>query len=509
MSTITNKEFDFVFVGSGFGALACAYILASEGHSVVVLEKNIQIGGNVQVFSRDKCIFDTGVHYIGSVDKGENLYQFFKYFGLLDKLKLKRLNDKFYDIIRFKDGKEYKHGHGYGNFKKYLIEDFPDEKVAIEKFCDKVQEVCLKFPLYNLSAEINADYFADAALRELNAYDYIASLTQNERLRNVLAGSNPLYAGVKDKTPFYVHALILNSYIMGAYKLVDGGSQLAKIMSNSIREFGGEVHNRKNVVSANYEDGRIKEVVLETGDIVRGKNFISNVHPAVTIDIFGEDKFLNAYKKRIRSIENTISSFTVHLTFHKDTFEYLNYNIYNYNVDDVWSGINYTEQNWPEGFFICTPATSKSDKYAESMSVMAYMSIEETAKWKDSFNTTSVIAERGGEYEEFKRKKEQIIIKSLEKVFPGIRSKIKNVYSSTPLTYRDYIGNYDGSMYGILKDNNNSAKTFISSRTKISNLFLTGQNIIFHGILGVTIGAFVTAFEFVDREKIISKIKNA
>ncbi|PJC62258.1 MAG: all-trans-retinol 13,14-reductase, partial [Flavobacteriales bacterium CG_4_9_14_0_2_um_filter_32_27] len=54
--SFNKKEYDFVIIGSGLGGLACAYILASEGYSVVVLEKNHQIGGNLQVFSRDKCI---------------------------------------------------------------------------------------------------------------------------------------------------------------------------------------------------------------------------------------------------------------------------------------------------------------------------------------------------------------------------------------------------------------------------------------------------------------------
>ena len=41
----------------------------------------------------------------------------------------------------------------------------------------------------------------------------------------------------------------------------------------------------------------------------------------------------------------------------------------------------------------------------------------------------------------------------------------------------------------------------------IPNLFLTGQNIIFHGILGATIGALVTSFNFVDNKQVIEKIK--
>jgi all-trans-retinol 13,14-reductase len=35
----------------------------------------------------------------------------------------------------------------------------------------------------------------------------------------------------------------------------------------------------------------ITEVVLDNGETFKGKQFISNVHPAVTIDIFGAGAF--------------------------------------------------------------------------------------------------------------------------------------------------------------------------------------------------------------------------
>ncbi len=508
---VSDKEFDFVIIGSGLGGLGCAYILAKHGYSVCVLEKNNQLGGNLQVFSRDKCVFDTGVHYIGSLDEGENLNKFFKYFGLWGKLKLKRMDDDGYDVIQFYDGKKYKHAQGYPRFIASLVNDFPDEEKAIVTFCDKIREVCSQFPLYNLQhMKSHEDYLNDGGMREINCYDYIASITNNVRLQNVLAGSNPLYAGVKDKTPLYVHALILNSYITGSYRVVDGGSHIANIMAHNIRELGGEIFKRKHVVGATYnDDGSIKETVLDDGEKVRGKKFISNFHPSATIDVFGESRFLKAYTKRVKSLENTLSSFTVHVTFHKNSFPYLNYNIYYYGVDDVWSGIDYDQKIWPEGFFIATPASAKSDEWATCMSVMTYMSINETQKWSNTFNTVAQKSERGDDYEKFKKEKEERVLEKLEEVFPGIRTKIKSVHSSTPLTFRDYIGNYDGSMYGILKDNNNPLRSFINPKTRIPNLYLTGQNLIFHGILGVTIGAFVTCFEFIDRIKLVEEVKNA
>ena len=58
--TEAEKLYDFIVVGSGIGGLVSAALLGMEGHSVLVLEKNHQIGGSLQVFSRDKCVFDTG-----------------------------------------------------------------------------------------------------------------------------------------------------------------------------------------------------------------------------------------------------------------------------------------------------------------------------------------------------------------------------------------------------------------------------------------------------------------
>lgn len=509
MQQVSEKVYDFVIVGSGLGGLVCAYILASEGHSVLVLEKNHQIGGLLQVYSRDKAIFDTGVHYVGSLDKGENLYQFFKYFGILDKMKLKRMDEEKFDVIRFDDGSEYFYGQGYDQFKKNMIGYFPDEVEAIETFCNKIKETCAKFPLYNLQAA-GKNYQMDNEMMELNAYDYISSITTNERLRNVLAGTNLLYAGEKEMTPFYVHALIINSYLSGSYKFINGGSQIAIQLSRAIRNFGGEILKRKKVVGAQYNDaGQITSVVTENGEVFHGKQFISNIHPAVTIDIFGENRFLPVYRNRVRSLKNSISTFIVHLTFQENTFEYLNYNIYQHHIDDVWGGVEYDQETWPQTYFVCTPFISKNEKYAESMSIMTYMKTEEIEEWSHTLRTVSEPGEREESYLRFKKHKEEQVMERVKKLFPGIEDKIRSSHSTSPLTFRDYIGNKDGSIYGILQNSASPTRTQINTKTRIPNLYLTGQNIAMHGILGVTASAFVTCFSFVDKDKLIQKVKDA
>ena len=504
-----NDEYDIVIVGGGLGGLACAYILADEGFKVVVLEKNPQLGGSVQVFSRDKVIFDTGLHYVGGLLEGQNLYQLFKYFNLIDKLKLKQLDIDGSDHIHF--GNEdhiYKIGQGYEKYISNLLEDFPEEEDNIRSYCKRVQEVCSQFPMYVLENKYKDPY--DFELLGEGAYDYIQSVTNNVRLQNLLASNNFLYAGIQEKTPLYVHALIVNTYIESAWRMIDGGSQLTAELARSIKAKGGEVKRRAEVVNVSYHpNNAVKAVELKDGTKIRGKKFISNLHPITTIDLFGESHFSKLYVKRIKSLENTISSFTVHISFKKDTFPYLNYNYYQINEGDVWALVDYLPDTWPQGYMLSTPASSKSEKYAEGASIMCYMRFEEVAEWKKTRNSAGSPDLRGESYEAFKREKEERVLKAVEMNFPNIREKIKGIYSSTPLTFRDYIGNKDGSLYGTIKDFNNPLKSFVSPRTKIKNLFLTGQCINLHGVLGVTINALVTCGEFIDLRKLINKVRNA
>jgi all-trans-retinol 13,14-reductase len=133
------EKFDVAIIGSGLGGLECGYILAREGYNVCILEKNRQFGGNLQIFVRDRAIFDTGIHYIGGLAPGQNLYRYFSYFGLMDKLKLKRMDQDGFDLISFSDQQKiFRHAQGYDNFVEVLSRDFPGERSNIQAYCDKI-----------------------------------------------------------------------------------------------------------------------------------------------------------------------------------------------------------------------------------------------------------------------------------------------------------------------------------------------------------------------------------
>lgn len=501
------NKYDAVIIGSGMGGLACATILAKEGRTVCVIEKNKQIGGTLQTYARDKVIFDSGVHYVGGLDKGQNLYQLFKYLGIMDKLKLRKLDEDGFDAVSFADDpKVYRYAQGYDRFIKTMLEDFPGEEIAIRKYCDAIKEVCQKFPLYNLRSGGFSDK-VDAL--ETDTKSFIEGLTNNKKLQNVLGGTNLLYAGQPDKTPFYVHALVINSYIESAYRFVDGGSQIGRYLAKEITTRGGVILRDTKVVRIVEEGGIIQYVELQNGEKIYGDTFISNIHPQKTLELTETDAIKKAYRNRIKSLENSVSTFCINVVMKKDTFKYLNYNYYCFTEEDAWSAIQYTADNWPNGFALFFTSSSKTKEYADGVTLMAYMRFDEVKQWEHTFNTVSEEEDRGEDYNKFKQEKAEILFDDVEKKFPGFRDCIKSYYVATPLSWRDYIGNDDGSLYGIVKDYREPMKTFISPRTKIPNLYLTGQNLNMHGILGVTVGSIVTCADIFGIDYLLEKIHNA
>jgi all-trans-retinol 13,14-reductase len=500
-------DYDVVIIGSGLGGLVCGTILGMHGYKVCIIEKNRQIGGCLQTYSRDKTIIDTGVHYIGGLGKGQNLYRVFKYLGIMDDLKLKQMEPDGFDQIGFSgDEKSYKLAQGYDNFIQQLLNDFADEEAALHAYCNKIQEVCRKFPLYNLRT---GDYTEKEEVLNIDTSTFIASITNNKKLQQVLAGNSLLYAGEADKTPFYIHALITNSFIESAWKCVDGGSQIARLLAKRINVNGGVILRNTKVVSISDKDANVSHVVLESGEQITAKYFISNLHPTQTVEMTNSPALRNAYRQRIVNLENTVGTFLVNVVLKEDTFPYLNHNYYHHETEDAWKGVNYDNSNWPLTYALFVNASSKHEIYADSLTIMTYMRYEDVAQWKDTFNTDTHEADRGADYESFKREHAEKLFDIVEKKFPGMRECIKSYYVATPLTYRDYQGTTDGSMYGIAKDYKNALKTFVSPRTRLPNLFLTGQNLNLHGILGVTISGLITCGEIIDINGLMEEINNA
>lgn len=493
-------------IGSGLGGLVSALILAKEGLKVCVLEKNNQYGGNLQTFSRNKLIFDTGVHYIGGLSEGQNLNQFFSYLEIMNDLQIEKMDVDGYDKITFgEDSTEYPHAQGYKNFVEQLSQYFPEERENLEDYCEEIQRVCNQFPRYNLVGKENYNQ----EILHLNTKRFIESLTSNKKLQSILLGSNFLYAGDSENVPFYVHALTVNSYMQSAYKCVKGGSQISKLLIKKLRYYGAEVYKHTEVSEFIFnENNSLGGVKTTGGKEYFAKKFISNIEIRSMIKLIGEKRLKKSFVNRILSWKPVSSCFSVYLVLKPHAIPNFNYNIYHYSSEElVWNAYHYKKNLWPETYMLSSTPSKHHPEFAESMTAISYMDFEEVKEWESTFNTIAEEHERGEAYEKFKLEKAEKMIDALEKKIPDLRESIEKIYTSSPLSYRDYIGSFEGNMYGYIKNSENPLKTMVSPRTKIDNLFLTGQSVNMHGILGCTIGAFNTCAEILGKELIDERLK--
>jgi len=502
-----EKEYDFVIIGSGLGGLLCAKILMMEGYSVCVLEKNRQYGGVLQVFAREGSVFDTGVHYVGCLDKGQNLYKIFDYVGLFPELKMVKMDEDGFDVILFSDDEtEYKYAQGIENFRAQMIGYFPEEKAGIDKYCDRILDIVNNYKLYHLEYSENPFDLPESLW--VNTYDFIKSCTDNIRLQSVLGGINILYAGERKKTPLYIHALILYSYLQSAYKIVGGGGAIQRILTRQLKQGGVTLKHYAEVVKIANENDVATHVVLKNGEIVKGKNFISNIHPAVTMNMLQDFNIKKVYKKRIESLENTSGCIAVNITLKEATQPYQKRNLYYFDCEDSWEASEYTAENWPNFVGIYCNESRKNPGYVESVILLGYMFYDEVKKWEDTFNTfPNYQNDRSEEYQAFKKQKGDELIKLAQRKLTWLKDEdIANLDISTPLTYRDYIATPEGGTYGVIKDHNNPLVSFLAPKTKVPNVYLTGQNLNVHGVVGVAISSLITCGEFIPLKELLQKV---
>jgi len=482
--------------------LICGSLLAKEGYRVCILEKHYTIGGGLHVFRKHNKIFETGIHYVSGFSRDQVLSKIFNYLQVVDSLKLKDLDSDAFDVIHIgEDNMKYKLGSGEENFINGLSVQFPEERENLKRYIKSIKELSQKFYLFNLEPRISDMFSMDDELTQ-PVGNYIDQFFTNFKLKRILAWNNSLYAGIYDKTPAFVHILITKFYLEGATRFVDGSQQLADSMAEIIRNAGGEVFTSSEVSEIEVSEKEIRNIKTADGRVFTAENYISAIHPATTLEMIDPGQIQKSYFNRITSLKNTTSVFSLFLTFRDESFPYMNYNYYyTKTYDSVWKATQYNSENWPSGIMLLTPPTSNGNIYAEKMIVNCIMNYEDVKKWE---NTRT--GRRGEDYLEFKRDRTEKVMNILRELFPGIEKSIDHISASTPLTIRDYTGSKNGSLYGIEKDCNNMINSHIVPRTKIKNLYLTGQNINLHGIIGVALSAILTAGEFVGVNTLINKI---
>ena len=490
-------KYDAVIIGSGLGGLECAHILSKAGMSVLLLERGTQAGGCLQSYRRHGLAFDTGFHYVGGLDEGQSLHSAFRHLGLL-RLPWQRLDNHF-DRVTI-GNQTFSFAQGYDAFVETLTAAFPAERDALNKYADMLKQ-CGEQQFDALNPQTGESSLL-SRLFETSAYQYLTETFHDPLLINVLCGTSLKMELRKESLPLFTFAHGNGSFIESSWRLKGDGSLIVNSLVDGIRMHGGEIICNAEVRELVEKDGKLVHAVCSNGEIYEGTIFISNIHPAVTCNLVKQSsRMKKVYRSRITHLENTFGMFTVSLRIKPQTLRYFNWNQYIYKEPDVWAF--HLKNNPVSGVLVSCRIPEDGSKYVQQVDLLTPMNWSECEQWSHT-----EVGRRGEDYKAMKKRVADECITLAGRFIPGLRDRITGCYTSTPLTYRNYTLTPEGSAYGLRKDFRNPIITLLSPRTPIPNLLLTGQNLMLHGLHGVTMTALFTCAEVLGKEPIWNIVKN-
>ena len=475
-----------VIVGAGLGGLECGYILAKSGLKVTVLEHDAHVGGCLRSFKRGKITFDSGFHYIGGLREGESLYGLFRYFDLLD-LPWQQLDEDCFDEVII-DGKSFPFATGHERFAETLTRFFPNQKDNLNTYIALLKQVGEHITDAFLPRDTMEFYSRSLFAR--SAYDFLINTISDPLLRKVLSGSSLKMHLQRDTLPLYVFAQINNSFIQSAWRIRGGGQQIADRLSDNIRKAGGEVITQTTVTALHEKENGTIEVETTKGGIYTADYVICDIYPASVVNLLRDSKRLRKiYRHRIESLPDTFGMFTANILIHDDAdIPYLNRNIFIHDAEaDLWDASTATAQSVMVSYYA-------GQRAIDLLTPMRWSQVE---RWANA-----EAGHRGEDYVEYKQSIVRQCLQLVEKRLPQLSAAIEHVYTSTPLTYHHYTLTPHGSAYGIQKDWHSPETTVLSPATPVPNVYLTGQNLNLHGVLGVSMTSVLTCAQITDMESI-------
>lgn len=475
-----------LIIGAGLGGLFTGALLSRQGVRVKVLEKNRTIGGGLQNFVRGGEMYETGMHVAGGFAPGDSLYRICSYLGIMDNLDIVQ-SDAVASVTFADTCRTYNLPAGRDAFVEYLSGLFPEEKDSLERYMEAIVRLSHEENLFYLESGYreHTDEFLMPADR------FIAKYISNPELQALLAFVNPLYAGVPGHSPAYLHVMTSVLFIESPCRFGSGSSRLAAELERVIEQGGGQVLTGCEVAKVTVRDMRVTSVTDTKGREYTADSYVSDIHPQSLLERLDGKAFTTGYSSRLMSIPDTASAFKVFIRLKPGAIENPGCPV---SVTDSFANVWKRDGEWPH--------TVNCFMAGSHMTVFCLMDFSEVRKWE---NTST--GHRGAEYEAWKKERTDRVLDLVEKRFPGIRDKADDIFAASPLTFRDWYGTKNAGAYGYFKDCENLMLSQVPVRTKVVNLFLTGQNVNMHGIGGVPMTAIETACAVLGNDFILNDIK--
>jgi len=488
--------YDCIIIGSGVGGITAACLLVKKGYSVLLLEKNSQVGGNASCFYQDGLRFEYAVHQVSGMMNIYHIGYILKEIGVFERINAIKIED-FISIVypekRFyiRDNldsllenlnrvKPHRENERYVNFLKDVVTfihhyGWLDSKFGIEAPDFPFRMIFTGIPsIYKFLQSFNkaSKEFFDKYFPEIADNDIAYFLSP--------------YFGVSPKT----QSALVNiggtaSYLSGGSYYPQGGTEnFISIFIEKFKDFGGS-YKTNNEVKKIIKKDRLFEVVTIGKDSYQTKSVIYAASP---VDLFSKvlkldnpSQEVKNYITNLYKLEPSISVVRIFCTVDGtvEDFNEVGYETFIYNTDNL------------ESYF---DAVSKGD--ISGMSLLLPFKIDKDNR---TYEKLPVIITMLFPYilnSEFEKIKNSIIDRSfsiINRFYPQFSSlRLIKILSPEDLYRRTFTVN--GAMYGWSCTPQQAFFNRLSNCTPVDGVFLCGHfTRPMHGISGVIRSGYITS----------------
>lgn len=364
---MSNKK-TALFIGSGFGALAGAALLAKDGYSVTVLEKNEQLGGRASVLEAEGFRFDMGPSWYLMPDVFDRFFAEFNK-KTTDYYKLISLEPQYRNY--FADGTVYDVLKDVEKTIEYFesVEKGAGKKLRTYlKDAEKKYQIAMNHYLYR-NIDTPLDFFTPELLNvrlsismAVSMELYCYSQFKDSKLRQLLTYALVFMGCSPQNAPALFSLINHVDFNLNVFYPEGGMSAVVKAFVDIGKEYGVQYHVNAAVTAIEIEKGSVARVRTQTqsfeADIV-----VSNADYAHTEGLFNDPtarQFKSSYwEKKVY----TPSAFLIYLGVKGEIPELLHHSfIFSHEYDEHYSQV-FEAPAWPNEPSLYINKPSATDKH--------------------------------------------------------------------------------------------------------------------------------------------------